>query len=182
MDTWTVDCKCLWLYFLCVLNMCCVCGYDPKLTYAKKIKNYFRRTSVRSRIRFACVSTCRFLPRKVKVTNSHIKLIAVKIQALPKYKNASAKELKFSNQWLKRWKERLNRQFTKRHMTKAKPEDIDTYMTRRVKAYDPGKQRPNFPDGKQGWNTNKIECLVIAYCGCEGHSWLQVSRSRTRTA
>ena len=47
-----------------------------------------------------------FRAKQVKVSNTHIKLLARKLLTLPKYEHSPAHKLKFSNQWLKKWKER----------------------------------------------------------------------------
>jgi len=72
-----------------------------------------------------------FRVKEVKVTNLHIKLIARKLLTLDKYKDSSAHKLKFSNQWLLRWKKRhhiVNTRSSKTHLTKAKAQDIDAWQ------------------------------------------------------
>ena len=70
-----------------------------------------------------------FRVKEVKVTNLHIKLLTKKLLTLPKYKYSSSHKLKFSNQWLWRWKRHhhiVYRRSAKSHLTKAKTEDIDS--------------------------------------------------------
>lgn len=106
--------------------------YDAKTIFAKKSANISKGRVLDPEFDthlFRVVLY--FRVKEVKVTNIHIKLLARKLLLLPKYKHSSAHKLKFSDQWMWRWKKRyhlVNRQSAKTHITKAKAEDIDAWQ------------------------------------------------------